>query len=203
MAPGYELDVEGVRIRTSEALYQACRYPHMPDVQRLIIAQASPMSAKMKGKPFRSQSRPDWDEVRLGVMRWCLRVKLAQNWSGFAALLGATRDSPIVEESARDDYWGAKPSGDRLVGTNALGRLLMELREDARGAGAPIERVEPPPIRGFLLYGRSIGVVHGRVASPSHVHARAFPRVGGSGPLLRHRQRTLEEWLLPEDDDQP
>ena len=37
MAPGFPLCVNGVRIRTSEALYQACRFPHLPDIQRQII----------------------------------------------------------------------------------------------------------------------------------------------------------------------
>src|SRR5436309_5954032 len=73
MAGGYPLCVNGVRILTSEALYQACRFPHRPEVQRLIIAQKSPMTAKMKSKPHREDSRPDWDEVRVLIMRWCLR----------------------------------------------------------------------------------------------------------------------------------
>src|SRR5262245_37505283 len=79
MAGGFPLRVNGVRVSTSEALYQACRFPHLPAVQRLIIEQNSPMTAKMKGKPYRGESRPDWDRVRVTIMRWCLRVKLAQN----------------------------------------------------------------------------------------------------------------------------
>ena len=42
MAPGFPLRVNGIDILTSEALYQACRFPHLPDVQRLIITQKSP-----------------------------------------------------------------------------------------------------------------------------------------------------------------
>src|SRR5262245_29263016 len=64
MAGRFPLQVQGTRIYTSEALYQACRFPHLPDVQRLIIGQASPMTAKMKSKPHRKDSRPDWDRVR-------------------------------------------------------------------------------------------------------------------------------------------
>ena len=70
MAGGFPLWINGIRILTSEALYQACRFPHRPDVQRLIIAQRSPMTAKMKGKPHRNDSRPDWSRVRVTVMRW-------------------------------------------------------------------------------------------------------------------------------------
>ena len=128
MASGYPLQINGVRILTTEALYQACRFPHMPEVQREIIGQYSPMTAKMKSKPHRKDSRPDWDDVRYKVMRWCLRVKLAQNYEEFGRLLLATRDRPIVEQSRKDDYWGAKLAdevGDTLVGQNVLGRLLI------------------------------------------------------------------------------
>src|SRR5437667_12647655 len=80
MAPGFPLLVNGITIRTSEALYQACRFPNMPDVQRMIIEEKSPMTAKMLSKPYRGESRPDWQSVRVKIMRWCLRLKLAQNW---------------------------------------------------------------------------------------------------------------------------
>jgi predicted NAD-dependent protein-ADP-ribosyltransferase YbiA (DUF1768 family) len=57
----------------------------MPDFQRMVIDETSPMTAKMKSKPYRKDSRPDWEDVRVQVMRWCLRVKLAQNWETFSA----------------------------------------------------------------------------------------------------------------------
>lgn len=165
MAGGFPLRVNGLRILTSEALYQACRFPHRSDLQRLIIAQRSPMTAKMKSKPHRRDSRPDWDRVRVGVMRWCLRVKLAQNWGTFSRLLLSTEDLPIVEQSRKDDFWGAKPAEQgTLRGVNALGRLLMELRELVRsGPQASLLLVEPLRIREFLLAGRPIErVVAGR-----------------------------------------
>jgi ribA/ribD-fused uncharacterized protein len=128
MAPGYPLKINNTVILTSEALYQACRYPHLPDLQKEIISQRSPMTAKMKSKPYRRQSREDWENVKIQIMRWCLKVKLFQNWSKFYPLLLSTNDKHIVEESKKDDFWGAKPVGDILVGVNALGRLLMDLR---------------------------------------------------------------------------
>ncbi|MGD9923596.1 MAG: NADAR family protein [Pseudorhodoplanes sp.] len=167
MAAGFPVVVNGIQVRTSEALYQACRFPHLPDVQRLVIEQISPMAAKMKSKPFRKQSRPDWDSVRVKVMRWCLRVKLAQNWEKFSALLKATGDRPIVEESVKDDFWGAHPSDDgRLAGHNVLGRLLMELREEL--ASRPEEffhHVAPLTVPDFVLYGEPIGPVDARTTS--------------------------------------
>lgn len=163
MASGYPLNIQGVRILTTEALYQACRYPHLPDLQREIIGQHSPMTAKMKSKPRRKDSRPDWEEVRYKVMRWCLRVKLAQHYEEFGRLLLATRDRPIVEQSRRDDYWGAKvidETGNTLIGQNVLGRLLMELRELLKADFEQALKTVPPlAIPDFLLLGKEIGVV--------------------------------------------
>lgn len=160
MAPGYPLDVSGIRFRTSEALYQALRFPHLPEVQQLIIDEVSPMTAKMKSKPFRVQSRPDWEgPVRVRAMRWCLRVKLAQNWEKFSRLLLSTGELPIVEESRKDDFWGAKPTErGTLIGRNVLGRMLMELREEVRtGDDEALKHVAPPSIDDCLLLGRPVG----------------------------------------------
>src|SRR5947209_5754372 len=97
MAGGYPLSIHGIHIPTSEALYQACRFPHRCELQKIIIGQKSPMTAKMKSKPQRKDSRPDWDKVRVEIMWWCLRVKLVQHWQKFGDLLLSTGDKPIVE----------------------------------------------------------------------------------------------------------
>ena len=161
MAAGFPLCVNGTKVRTSEALYQACRFPHLPDVQRDILEQRSPMTAKMKSKPHRGDSRPDWNGVRVTVMRWCLRLKLAQNWETFGPLLESTGDRPIVEESRRDAFWGAKPAGDHLlIGINILGRLLMELRGKAREEGWEAFRsVLPPGLDNFRLLDSRVNTV--------------------------------------------
>lgn len=163
MAGGFPLTVAGIAVRTSEALYQACRFPHRAELQQLILAQKSPMAAKMKGKPHRADSRPDWEAVKIPVMRWTLSVKLACHPERFGQLLLASGDRPVVEESHRDAFWGARPTPDewnRLVGQNVLGRLLMELRTALRARGpAAMRRVEPPGLPDFRLCGREIGVV--------------------------------------------
>ena len=132
MAGGFPLRVNGIDIWSSEALYQACRFPSRPDVQKMVLAERSPMTAKMKSKRFREEfSRSDWEQIKIKVMRWCLRVKLAENWDSFGGLLRSTGEKPIVEESGKDDFWGAKQTDvGVLAGRNVLGRLLMELRQD-------------------------------------------------------------------------
>jgi len=166
MASNFPLMVNGINILTSEALYQACRFPHLSDVQRKIIEEKSPMSAKMVGKPYRSNSRPDWDKIRVEVMYWCLRVKLAQNFITFGQLLESTYDRPIVEDSGKDKFWGAVIEKDNktiLVGVNALGRLLMKLRQEYNSEKRfDLLFVEPLNIPDFILYGIPIQAIDER-----------------------------------------
>jgi ribA/ribD-fused uncharacterized protein len=160
MCGGYPLKVNGIEFRTSESLYQSCRYPDHPEVQRYVIDQTSPMMSKRV--PHRSElTRKDWDEVRVEVMRWCLRVKLSQHLDEFGGLLWITERRPIVEESKKDDFWGSKPIEDgSLVGSNVLGKLLMELRDEFKtGDRNRLRTVQPVSIPNFRLMGEEIGVV--------------------------------------------
>ncbi|MCH4899364.1 NADAR family protein [Pseudomonas sp. B707] len=160
MAGGYPIIVNDVVFLTSEALYQSCRFPHLPELQRLIVSQTSPMTAKMRIKPMLNESREDWLQVRVRVMRWCIACKLVQNWTRFSELLLNTGDLPIVEQSRKDRFWGAVPVEGKLVGANVLGRLLMELRETVRQGGQFFEVLPPvPEVDRFLLFGKSVGRV--------------------------------------------
>jgi len=162
MAPGFPLQIDDISVRTSEALYQACRFPYSDEIQKMIISQKSPMTAKMKSKPFRSQTRPDWDQVRITVMRWCLRVKIACNWVKFRNLLLSTGEKPIVEDSRRDRFWGAVAKDeDYLEGENVLGRLLMEIREELKSKNSKnLEIVNPPLIKDFLLFNSPLPIIY-------------------------------------------
>src|SRR5579871_1511697 len=108
MAPGYPLIVNGHKYRTLEALYQSCRFPDQPHLQQMVIASVSPMTAKMISRKHKELTRVDWYSVRTKIMRWCLRVKLAQHFKSFGDLLLSTGDLSIVEYSSKDEFWGAK-----------------------------------------------------------------------------------------------
>lgn len=158
MAAGFDLLINSHSIRTVEAFYQACRFPHLPDLQAIILNQRSPMAAKMKGKPFRNESRSDWNQIKVRVMRWSLHVKLLQHRSKFGNLLMSTASKPIVEDSRRDDFWGAIAKSDEtLVGANVLGRLLVELREDFRSEPSQfLEQFPPLKVPEFYLLNEPI-----------------------------------------------
>ena len=160
MAAGFPIDIYGRRYWTSEVLYQACRFPHMPKVQELVVNQRSPMTAKMKSRSYHDDSRGDWTQVRIATMKWCLGAKLVRNWSGFSELLLESGNRPIVEESRKDTFWGAKSRDNgTLEGVNALGRLLMELREKLKCDPESLLRVEPVKIDDFLLFSKPIPVL--------------------------------------------
>lgn len=158
MASGYSIEVNRISILSSEALYQSCRYPHLPEVQMEIINQKSPMASKMHSKKYHGKSRLDWEDIKVNIMRWCLRIKLAQNFLKFGQQLEATGNKNIVEDSKRDDFWGAKSiDSETFVGINALGRLLMELRQAYNSEQRlGLLYVEPPKIENFLLIGKPI-----------------------------------------------
>ena len=159
MAAGFPLIVNGIDIRTSEALYQICRFPHIPEVQLEILAERSPMTAKMRSKPWRHETRADWMEVRVRIMRWTLRVKLVQNWESFSKVLFETGDRYIVEKKTkRADFWGAQVQEDgSFYGKNVLGRLLMEIRDQANELGRDgFLEAKPLNIEHFELLGEPI-----------------------------------------------
>jgi ribA/ribD-fused uncharacterized protein len=170
MSNDYPLMIGGVRVGSSEALYQAMRFPHEPAWQQEILTAPHAMAAKMKAKKGgrrKNHTRPDWETVQEEVMRWCLRIKWAQHPHRFGGLLRATRSQPIAERSSKDRFWGAVLESDQVLrGENRLGRLLMELRQEQapRWASGPEGRrlqVEPPAIREVLLLGRPVAVVEG------------------------------------------
>ena len=93
-------------------------------------------------------------------MAWALRVKLAQNQDAFGDLLRSTGDRPIIESSARGDFWGAIPTDDgRLRGENVLGRLLSELRRKWIEAPEAMQVVDPPELPDWRLLDKPVGKI--------------------------------------------
>lgn len=160
MAPGYPIKINNVIIYTSEALYQCFRFTHLSEVQKLIISEKNPMKAKMISRSYTNQTRNDWNIIRINIMRWVLRAKLLCNLEKFSKLLMDTDGKFIVEESFKDDFWGAIPQEDgRLVGVNALGRLLMELREQCKNINGGVIGLRPLQINDFKILDKYVNSI--------------------------------------------
>ncbi|WP_312279479.1 NADAR family protein [Oscillibacter sp.] len=160
MAPNYKIDIYDIHFLTAEALYQACRFPNHPEIQQQIIKQHSPMYAKDVSKKYANLTRSDWEQERVKIMRWAIRAKLLCNWHDFGELLKSTVGKTIVEDSSKDVFWGAKKEDDSFVGVNALGRLLMQLREQyLLLENKSLISLPPPEIENFIIMGRQIETI--------------------------------------------
>lgn len=161
MAPGFKIDICGVPFLTSEALYQACRFPYHPEIQQQIIKQHSPMYAKFVSKKYVSLTREGWDKDRIKIMRWALRAKLINNWYKFGELLKSTDERIIVEESSKDIFWGAQRVENKFIGVNALGRLLMDLRQQyIKIENQSLITLVPPTVENFIIMEKQVSIIN-------------------------------------------
>ncbi len=129
MAAGYPITIGDMTYRTSEALYQACKFLNYPEIRRRIVNERSPIAAKMCSRANADLVRLDWNAIKIPVMRWCLEMKLHHNMVKFGDLLLSTGTKTIVEYSRNDLFWGAVLYVPGVLqGSNILGKLLMDLR---------------------------------------------------------------------------
>lgn len=149
MAPGFPVRIGNLIISNIENLYQASKYPKHFDIQKRILGSSSPMYAKKISRLHIKCERPDWNSVRFKIMRFCLQIKLQQNLKPFSEILLSTGNLPIVEYTDTDKIWGAVDCGGYYEGVNALGRLLMELREKLKET--EIQIIDKPKVDGFFL----------------------------------------------------
>ena len=90
-----------VSFGTSEAAYQACKFPAHPDVQQRIAEAPTAREAAAIGRTPGLGIDPGWNEQRVDVMRWVLRMKREANAAEIDAVLAETGERPIVEVSSR------------------------------------------------------------------------------------------------------
>jgi N-glycosidase YbiA len=115
--------------KSSEALYQALRFPDREDIHEEINAQTNAFMAKRKAYEFIKLTRDDWHDVKVETMEMVLRLKYNQHPVRVGSVLDLTLGSEIVEKSKNDSFWGAIPDGNgNLVGENVLGMLWMVIR---------------------------------------------------------------------------
>ena len=127
---------KGIRFDTSEAAYHFEKFSDcdgaMADVRSIqwdIRTAPSAHEAFKIAERNRAHRRPDWDDVKVGIMLDILRAKAEQHEYVRRKLL-TTGDRELVEDSWRDDFWGWGPNRD---GKNMLGRLWMQVRSELHG----------------------------------------------------------------------
>jgi N-glycosidase YbiA len=122
----FTIQWKGLRFDTSEAVYHWEKFPDYPNIQNEIRTSISAHEAYKIASRFISLRRPDWDEVKVDIMRSILKSKVLQHEYVRRKLLD-TGNRKLVENSWRDDFWGWGPNKD---GQNHLGKLWMEIRDE-------------------------------------------------------------------------
>ena len=124
----YEAPFEkgGIVYPTNEHFFQAMKT--LDPKERKAIAEAStPGVAKRMGRKVKL--RPDWDQVRLQIMKEGLTLKFVCH-KDLAEKLVATGDTYLEEGNWwNDTFWGVCEN----KGENNLGILLMEIRKTLKG----------------------------------------------------------------------
>ncbi len=123
----HPITLDGEVYPTAEHAFQALKTDD-PVERRLVREAPAPYAAKRLGK--RVTLRDGWDARRFAVMERVVRAKF-QDPALKAALL-ATGDRELIEGNTwRDTTWGCVRAKDGTwKGRNALGKLLMALREE-------------------------------------------------------------------------
>jgi ribA/ribD-fused uncharacterized protein len=128
--------------RSSEHLYQACKYDdnievcpqsnpdcEVKSIRKRIKRAKTPMQAKMTQKCGKDLIRSDWEDIKVDAMLWVLCLKAQQN-NKFVQVLKSTANNIIVEKSRKDTFWGCKEKEGKFVGKNVLGKLLVIVRDN-------------------------------------------------------------------------
>lgn len=115
---------EGQTYLNSEAAFQAAKV--LTAEERAPFAALDPSAAKRMGR--RVPLRPDWEQVKDGVMEQVVRAKFTQN-EYLGRMLLATGDAELIEGNRwGDTCWGVDLRTGK--GENRLGKILMKIRAE-------------------------------------------------------------------------
>ena len=128
----FPIRIGGKTWPTTEHYFQAQKFAGTGHEEAVRRAN-SPMLAARLGRDRSQKLRPDWESVKIEVMRTALRAKFTQH-AELRELLLSTGDAKLVEHTRNDAFWGDGGDGS---GKNWLGRLLMRLRAELSDGGSP------------------------------------------------------------------
>lgn len=124
------VEIDGITYRNSEAAYQAGRCTD--EAGKLKLAELDAASAK-KYAHHEVDTRPDWEEFKIGHMRRVVAAKFEQHLDLAWELVRL--DGELEELNWwHDNYWGncECPECKDMPAQNMLGRVLMDVRRELR-----------------------------------------------------------------------
>ena len=121
-------------------MYQKVIMFRQYELAQQILASEDPYTIKKLGRTRFPEFNADvWDKTCYAIVKRGIRAKFEQNSDLLRQLLN-TEEKILAECSARDTKWGigiavddpARYDPTRWKGTNYLGRILMEVRDELR-----------------------------------------------------------------------
>ena len=128
------LVVNGVEFRNGEQLFQMMKFTDAETLKAIHNSKGMKIKYAAKAAEKLGLRRPDWGHIIIDAMKYCLHTKYDQS-EQFRKALKETTGKTIVEDQThfkkkKADTWGAKLVNGKYEGSNLLGRLLMELRDN-------------------------------------------------------------------------
>lgn len=120
----------GLVFASSEHAYMASKTDDS-SIHQHILTLKTAKEARNYGQTF--PLRPNWDNMKYGYMKKVLQDKFTRNVH-LGDRLKATGDAKLIEGGTwHDTYWGICTCSEHQgEGRNALGQILMEIREELR-----------------------------------------------------------------------
>ncbi|TVP61889.1 MAG: NADAR family protein, partial [Nodularia sp. (in: Bacteria)] len=120
--------MQGTYWPTVEHYYQAQKFVGSVDavIIPIIHAAETPEEAAALGRCRTRQLRPDWEIVKIKVMREAVLKKFLTHLE-IKEILITTGNQTLVENSPNDYFWGC---GAEKTGHNHLGKILMAVRAE-------------------------------------------------------------------------
>ncbi|MFZ6780397.1 NADAR family protein [Undibacterium sp. Ji83W] len=119
----YSISMKGKTWPTSEHYFQAQKFVDAIYREKIRKANTPAIAARL-GRARTEKLRPDWESVKVQVMRDAVTAKFQQH-EDLRAMLLSTGSAKLIEDTTDDSYWGCGSDGR---GKNMLGRILMEVR---------------------------------------------------------------------------
>ena len=120
------VEYEGITYGSNEAAFQAQKC--MTQAEKQTFAELRPGMAKKVGRQV--SLRPDWEDVKLGIMEELVRAKFTQNLDLKEKLLSTGERKILEGNSWHDTFWGVDEKS--WQGENHLGKILMKVRGELR-----------------------------------------------------------------------
>lgn len=136
------ISVNGMMFANSEQLFQMMKFKDADTLKAIFSAKGLPLKWAAKRGEKEGLRREDWGRIIIDCMKFCLQTKYEQS-EEFRNALNDTCGKYIVEDQTSQkttrsgrlkdaDTWGAVLRGDLYTGSNLLGRLLMQLRDNGK-----------------------------------------------------------------------